>query len=159
MGIFDIDYGKLIVQLKPVRLRKAKIKAFTKVLVSPIVVLYNDFKSFRLEVLYELNHNGQICRLEGMLNDKFDNSLRRIYIVDAPIVLPLFIHRRAEAKPVYLRRRSEATPKYIRRNAELTKGGAFIVKVPVSLVFDTSMMKALIDKYKLAGKAYKIQTF
>lgn len=159
MGIFDIDYNKFIVQLKPAKLRKKKVKAFAKVLVSPIVLLYNRFLSFRASTLYELNHNGQVCRLEGLLNDQFDNSPRRIYIEDAPIILPLYIYRRAEAKPRYLRRRSEAMPKYIRRSTELSKGGSFIVKVPVSLVFDLSMMKALIDKYKLAGKTYKIITF
>lgn len=159
MGIFDIDYNKLIVQLKPARLRKKRVKAFAKAMVSPVVVLYNDFLSFRSAVLYELNHNGQVCSMEGLLNDQFDDSLRRIYITDAPIILPLYLHRRAEAKPAYLRRRSEGIPKYVRRSTELTKGGSFIVKVPVALTFDLNMMKALIDKYKLAGKAYKIQTF
>jgi hypothetical protein len=36
---------------------------------------------------------------------------------------------------------------------------SFIVMVPVALVFDTNRMKALINKYKLAGKSYTIQTY
>jgi hypothetical protein len=36
---------------------------------------------------------------------------------------------------------------------------SFIVMVPTGLVYDTSRLMALVNKYKLAGKSYTIQTY
>lgn len=159
MGIFDIDYSKLSKQLLPVMLRKTMLVKYLAVMVSPIVRLYEFFTTHRASQLYELDHNGQVCRLEAVLNDRFDNTLRRIYIEDARAIFATPLYRRVENKPVYLRRRSENKPVYLRRRAELTHGGAFVVKVPTALTFDTEEMKALINKYKMAGKTYAIKTF
>lgn len=159
MSKYDIDFTELTRQLLPVELRKKKMRAWLKALNKPVVLLYDLFLKFKSEILYELDHNGQVCRLRKVLNDKFDNVDRRIYIEDAPVKLPLYIHRRIEDKPVYIRRRSEATPVYIYRRSEITFGGTFIVFVPATLDFDIDEMKLLINKYRLAGKAYTIKTF
>lgn len=159
MSKYDINFPELIRQTLPVELRKKKMKSWLLSLIKPANLLYNRFLAFKASILYELDHNGQVCRLRKALNDKFDNIDRRIYIEDAPVKLPLYIHRRVEGKPVYIRRRSEAAPVYIYRRSELSFGGKFIVKVPVSLVYDAGAMKLLINKYKLAGKAYTIKTF
>ncbi len=159
MSKYNIDFLELVRELLPVELRKKKVKAWLASLIKPAVLVYSSFLTFRASVLYELDHNGQVCRLRKALNDKFDSNERRIYIEDSPTILPAYFHRRIEVKPKYLRRRTEATPVYIRRRSEITFGGSFIVYVPTDLVFDTGTMKLLINKYRLAGKAYTIKTF
>lgn len=159
MRIFIIDFAKLTTQLLPAKLRRKRFRAWLRVMVAPIVSLHGRLLAFREEVLYELSHNGQVCRLEGLLNDRFDPEERRIYIEDAAKILPLNIFSRAENKPVYIRSRAEAFPRYLRKRSELTRGGAFVVKVPTVVVFDGPEMISLINKYKLAGKGYTVKTF
>lgn len=159
MSIFDIDINKLSAQLIPQRLRQARISALVEVMVSPLAYLLGLFGIERAKTIYELMHNGQICRLEAVLNDRFDNTLRRIYIEEGTVVLAKRIYRRAELKPLFIRKRSEASPIYLRKRSELSNGGTFVIKVPVALIFDTAEMVALTNKYKLAGKAYTIKTF
>lgn len=157
MSVFDIDYNKLIKLLLPVRVRKPRLLAFLGVMVSPVVYLYNNFMANRANNLYEVNHTGQVCRLRAAINDRFDNIHRRIYIVDGDTILPTWMYRRTESKPVYIKTRSEASPVYMYRRSELFTLGYFVVKVPGAVTFDREEMKALINKYKLAGKPYKIE--
>lgn len=160
MSIFNIDYDRLTKLLLPIRLRGAITVAYFKVAISGVEYNYGLFQGARAAHLYELNHTGQVCSLEGALNDRFDNSLRRVYIIDGLVILPLYVYRRVEAKLVYLRKRSESTGiKFLRKRGELSMGGTFIIKVPSALSFDANEMRALTNKYKLAGKAYTIQTF
>lgn len=59
--------------------------------------------------------------------------------------------------PTYWVYHTEVT--YRRRNAEFNIQFNFIVKVPASLTFDSTSMRAIIDYYRLAGKRYKIETY
>lgn len=160
MSIFYIDHDRLTKLLLPIKLRGLLTLAYFKVGMSGVEYNYTLFRNARAAHLYELNHNGQVCRLEGVLNDRFDNALRRVYIIDGLVILPLFVYRRAEAKLVYLRKRSEGIGiKFIRKRSELSMGGTFIIKAPSVITFDENEMKALTNKYKMAGKAYTIQIF
>lgn len=159
MSIFNIDYTKLAVQLLPSRLRLPGMKAFALVLIAPVRSLYGRFQGFRDDALYELRHNGQVCHLEGALNDMFDNTARRIYIEDGDTIDAITLFIEEEEKPVALYVESEASPVYFYTDEELTTGGSFVVKVPDILAFDPNRMRALVNKYKLAGKLYEIQTF
>ena len=159
MSIFNIDYTKLVKMLLPAKLLKVKIMAFAQVIISPIVSLHALFLDLRDAALYELNHNGQVCYLEGVLTDRFDFLNRRIYIDDGAIILNTWVYRREEVKPIYVRRTSESTPYYLRRTSEISHGGTFVVHVPVAVTYDGAEMRALINKYKLAGKQYSIINF
>jgi hypothetical protein len=48
---------------------------------------------------------------------------------------------------------------FLRRSGEYNITYNFIVKVPISVVFDIVEMKAIIDYYRFAGKRYKIITY
>lgn len=48
---------------------------------------------------------------------------------------------------------------YIRRKGESLQGIDFIVYVPIELVFDEAEMRALIERYRQAGKRYTIETY
>jgi hypothetical protein len=48
---------------------------------------------------------------------------------------------------------------YLRQKSEFLTNFNFIVWVPVAVTFSTNEMKALINKYKIAGKTYLIKTY
>lgn len=159
MSVFDINYTSLIKQLLPVRLRMTVQRAWLGCLVNPVIYLYNLFYANRLANLYELAHNSQVCYLQAALNDMFNNSDRLIYVADGFFRDPLWLYRRSEAKPVWLGRRSEVgsvtftNPEPLYTRSEVSAmGWQFIVYYPDGLVFDENQMRALVDKYRLAGK-------
>lgn len=159
---YIIDYAKFVVQRIPIELRIDEVMAYTKVLASPIVTIYNSLILFRVQLNYKILITPQVVYLEKMLNDRYDNLLRRIYILDGNEYAPIYLYRKAELKPIYLYRKSEvAKPKkYLYTKGEVGQFTFdFVVYVPLDVVFDENEMKALVNGYKLASMLFKIQTF
>ena len=162
MPVFDVDFNLKSWQFLPVRLRQAVQYAWAKVCVSGVVYMAGVFRGNRTANLYDLAHNGQVCKLQGALNDVFDVALRRIYIDDPAYIDPTYVYRVPELKPLFIDKVSEIGGSVIpapdpvplfKRSECYTGGGTqFVVHVPVGLVYDTARMKALIDKYRLASK-------
>jgi hypothetical protein len=75
-----LDIGRYVhLQLKedkrtPIRL------ALIYSLLSPLDENFNNISQFLADKLRELGYNGQTIQLERLLNDKFDSTLRRIFI-------------------------------------------------------------------------------
>lgn len=174
MGIFDADFSDsgLPRFLTPVRLRGAKMLAWLKVLCTPITYLYNLFKANRTENLYVLAHTGQVCYLEAVLNDLFDNVDREIFISDGRYVDPEYVYRVDEEKPLFIDLVSEIgtsviddpDPVPLYTLAETWPDGIqFIIHVPAALGLDAGQLlrlRALVDKYRLPSKnTYTIVTF
>lgn len=167
MGFFDINYDALRTQLLPVRLRKPNTKAWLGSLLAPVKWLHNKFRAHRANNLYDLAHNSQVVYLQAALNDTFDPAGRGIIIADGPYEDPLFVYLPTELSPLWLGLESEAgTMPFTTPTASFTEaetslmGNAFIVKVPASISFDAGRMKALIDKYRVAGRSiYQIITY
>jgi len=167
MGLFDVNYGNLVTQQIPVRLRNGVMMAWLKALVSPVVYLKGLFDTNRANNLYNLAHNGQVCYLQAALNDVFDDVSRRIYITDGQYDDPLFIYRAIELKPVWLGRVSEEgsttypDPEVLYTAAETyLLGVSFVVHVPSAVTFDMAHLRAVVDKYRLPGKGnYTVVTF
>ena len=163
MPFFDVDFDLLVWAYLPVRRRLTAWMAWLRALLSPLRGLHILFTSFRTDNLYYLAHNGQVCFLEAVLNDTFDNVSRGIFISDPVYHDPLFLYRRTELNPLWLGRRSEVgatpypDPEWFYTDAEvyLLTVDTFIVNVPSAITLDTntiSRMKALIDKYRLVSK-------
>lgn len=151
---FNVDWNRLVLLLLPTIFRKTSIVAFLQALIFPISQLHYDWKIKRVdEDWYKLNHNGQVCKLRKVLNDKLDMSLRRIYINDGNAFPRKYIYTRAENKPVFIGKT------FIYQNDEYTNTGVdFTVFVPSEIInTEVFKLKALIEFYKLAGKRYKIQ--
>lgn len=146
--------------LLPEQLRLPKLKAWLNIAISPVIYLYQLFLQYRKNKLYEISITPQICRMQCLLNDRYDLILRRIYIDDAKEFPPVYLYRDAETKPVYLYRDAEDLPVYLFTDSEgAIIGDDFIVFVPVSIVFDVLEMRSLVKKFKLPGMRFKIQTF
>lgn len=158
MSLYNIDLDVLVQLLVPSRLRKAKTLAWIGALIAPIRTLLSDFMSFKATKDYELAHNGQVCRLEGLLNDRWDAGLRRITIEDTPDVDPVFFYLEAEQKPEFFYLESENQQKFFYLESETTTGYDFEVRVPNFISFDNTEMTALVNKYKLTGRSFIIKT-
>ena len=157
---YNINFKKLVRWLTPNRLRMPIMLAWLQLLVSPVVSIYVSFLAFRKQKLYELGISPLVPDIERMLRDKYDFTLRRIYIGDAQDKPTTYLYNRQENKPIYLRKRSEAQPKflYTRGESGLLQDD-FIVWVPMDIVFDFLEMGTLIRKYILPGMRFKIQRF
>lgn len=149
---FNVNFDKLFLLLKPTFLRKEVTIAFVKTALSPIRSIYDDWFRIRNENLYKLAHNGQICYLRKALNDRFDHSLRRIYIGNGNSFLRKYIYTHAEQNPKYL------GEMYLYSLDDYADTGVdFIVFVPASIVATQIYeLRALIDFYKEGVKRYKI---
>lgn len=159
---YIINYTKFVVERIPEELRFDEVVAYVNKLTTPLVFVYNKLIAFRDSILYKLTITPQVCYLEKMLNDRYDNLLRRIYILDGNEYQALSLFVKAELKPLRLYRKSEvAKPK----NRLFLKGEVsqftfdFVVFVPLDVSFDENEIKALVSYYKLASKFFKIQTF
>ncbi len=153
---YQIDFDKLVLLLLPTFLRKSKLVAFAGVLIAPIKEMYNEFSEQQKKDWYRLNHNGQVFSLRKVLNDAFDNELRRIKIMDADEYERLYIYTPIENQPLYLNSEGEET-KYIYTSAEYTNQFDFVVVVPLDLEYNTYKMRALINEYKLVTKQYTLK--
>lgn len=151
---YNLDINKLTALLTPTFLRKERFLAWLRVLHFPLIEIVDKFNFNRVDNLYNLAHNGQVCYLRGALNDRFDPSQRRIKITDGNRYKREYIYTDGEQKPRYL------GTIYLRDDADYGDTGVdFIVEIPQGLNYNQFEMKYLIDFYKLASKRYKIQVY
>lgn len=156
--IYVIDWKKLLLWLIPTPLRKVVLLQWMIAITYPLQRILSVFLLFRNNTIYWLGINSQVCYMEKMLNDKYDNLLRRIYIAKPDSFDPIYIYLTAELKPVYLFTIPENAPVYLYTKAETLVGGVdFIVVVPIELDLNFVEMNALIDKYKLPDKTQAIK--
>lgn len=156
------DFTKLITYLLPSFLRKAKQVAWLKALCAPTNTIHTAFTTFTTEKIYEQNFTGQVISLERLLNDTFDNSMRRIYLSEGNRE-ELFVFNSGEGFAagnesfVFVGSGTGEQNIFLGDNSTLLYD--FVVNIPTGLSYDSARLNALIRKYKLAGKKYIIQTF
>ena len=164
-NVYNINWRKFIIENLEVDLRRVKTVKWLEVLFKPIIWLHIEFLAFRTQALYKVNHNSQICYLQAVLNDSFDNIQRRIIIRNAILREPLWFYEPEENKPVLFYEESDNKPVYFREESEFIGDGAdFLVLVPIDLKpTNTQELNALIIKmegqlnyYKLYVKNYII---
>ena len=164
-NVYNINWRKFIIENLEVDLRRVKTVKWLEVLFKPIIWLHIEFLAFRTQALYKVNHNSQICYLQAVLNDSFDNVQRRIIIRNAILREPLWFYEPEENKPVLFYEESDNKPVYFREESEFIGDGAdFLVLVPIALKPTNTQeenallikMKAQIDYYKLLVKNYII---
>jgi hypothetical protein len=150
---FNIDYNRLGVLMLPTFLRKPILVSYIQALLTPVVNLHYQWNQKRLADWYKLNHTGQVCYLQKVLNDTLDVSERRIYIGDGNAFPRKYIYTRSENKPVFLGKI------FIYQNSEYTGTGVDFTVYAPSEIIKTRIheLNALVVFYKLASKRYKIQ--
>lgn len=166
MNYNNIDFRALATKLSPPKLRQLRLIDWLVSLLKPLEEVNFLFKNFRKQAIYKVVHNGQVVYLEKVLNDRYDNSLRRIYITDAFEFDPTYIYPEDEELPVYIYPENEDQPRYIYPESVFGESNVdFIVFVPLDLQPSNPttlnnfliQMRSLINFYKLASRRYSIQ--
>jgi hypothetical protein len=159
-NIYNLNFNKLVSWLITSQLFEPKMYKWCRALVLPLNSSLSNLMAFRKQRLYNLSITPQVFSLECMLNNKFDSTLRRIFISDGENDKKLFVYRRLENVPMITHTTAEAIPQFIYKKNELTTTVAhFVVNVPASLTIDLNVLKSVLNTYKLPDKNYKILLF
>lgn len=159
--MININLIQLAMMLLMGFLRQDLLKEFVGVVVGQINGA-STLHTFYQEKEYEMTFTGQVIYLEHYLNDLYDPINRDIYIEDFDGPETTYLFNKAENnEETYLFNKSEnEPPTYLYNKAELQALQIdFVVFVPASVTFTEVVMRKQIDKYKLAGKAYKIEVY
>lgn len=157
--MFNINIDIIIRQILPPRKRSNSILEFLQAAVKPLKQLHQSFLDRRQQTLFYMAYNSQVIYLERLLNIVFNSGNPGIYIDDAVQFDYWFLYNTAENHPQYIYNTDENQPVWLYNQTEFETNYDFIVFVPLGLQFNENQMKALINRYKLAGKRYTIQTY
>jgi hypothetical protein len=112
----------------------------------------------RAGIISRAKQNSQQKGLAKLLADLTDRSIVITTLVNSN--LNLTIYKREEGQPpLYIRKRSETSdPKYIYKRSETIREVDFIVSVSGNYTEAlTRLIKAVVNRVKMAGKKYKIE--
>ena len=93
--MYNFNLKRFISLLLPIILRK-NIIDFLAVLLNGVKNIHLQFLVFRSQRLTDLSYNSQVFSLEKLLNDLYDNSLRRIKIYDGNYAEPIISYPQAD---------------------------------------------------------------
>ncbi|MBD5199241.1 MAG: hypothetical protein HDS83_02450 [Bacteroidales bacterium] len=158
-SVYKVNIKKLAILTLPTWLRKPLLSALIYAGVSPLSRLVHDLRKFRTSTNYRLQHNGQVCKLRGALNDEFDPEERRIYIEDHDSTSRVelsTIYLRSEKKWVMVPQRETGSVIINSRGFAGTSGIDFWIYAPSELSNVRTRMKAFVNSYKLASKRFTI---
>lgn len=157
---YKVNWNKLVSWLLPTSLFKPKMFVWLKSLVIPINQLHTDLINYRYQKLYDLSISGQVCKLEKLLNDKFDEVHKRIYIVDGERSKKRYIYQQLEVIKQNVYKTIENKPLFIYKDAEIQINTIhFVVMIPNSLRYDIDVFVSILNIFKMPSKRYTIQTF
>lgn len=142
--MYSVNWNKLIRRSIPYPLRKDKLLAYVRALITPLFLTFDAFSRFRDRVELELAITGQVRILRYHLNNSFDPADRRIRIEDDVAVQQVYVFLESENRPLYL-------PKFLSGSSV-----DFVVYLPVALQSLEASIRAFLDKYKLVTKRYRI---
>lgn len=150
--IYIIDFKKLVANLIPTFMNKGVIKVM-QIFTSGLRSLHLIFLSMRNDHNKDLAVTPQVFSIRKTLNDYFDSDDRTIRIEDSNLHQRTYVFTEGEQQPLFLGERPIFT------SAELRFATGFVVIAPQVLnnVAEDARMKAMVNKYKLAGTKYSIR--
>ena len=165
-NFFNIDYRKVIIGNLATFLRTRVRVQWLYVLITPLIGLYEVFKRFREDKLYQMSHNSQVVYLEKILNDNFDPVEREIVVQNTDLLEPIWHYDPVEQRPVYYYDEQQDAPVIFHDTEIFDQLNAdFEVIIPQRLQpadpserekFETAV-RVLIDYYKLYSKKYHLK--
>lgn len=146
----------------PTWLRRPIVMALLYAGVSPLGRQVHELRTLREETSYRVNHNGQVCKLRGVLNDAFDAKERRIKVEDEDSggVTGSAVYQRSEERELPVPVRSAGRAVIINgRGYGGVSGYDFWVTLPRELRgdVDETRLTATVNRYKLASKRWTIK--
>ena len=147
-----IDFKKTFLLILPIRLRKANLLlAILNSVGSVLNSLFVKYKSWLQVKHYEISITPQVCSIERMLNDEYDREHIRKYLSEPSRLTTNFFYRETDNKDWYL-----VNGKYITDDTRFNYPYDFIINIPLDIIIEKERLTALVNKYKLLGKTYRI---
>jgi len=111
---YNINWEKQVKENVPMHLQKVRRLEWIHSLLKPLKAIHDELLLAREDSIYKVAYTSQVIYLEKILNDKFDNVNRGIYIADTTLFNSNYIYKKIESKPaVYLYRKWNAATAYI----------------------------------------------
>lgn len=160
--IFDVNIKRLALLTLPTWLRRPVAAGLLYAGSAPLGRVLQELRKLRDETGYRMRHNGQVCKLRGVLNDEFDPELRRIKVEDEESA------RESVERP-YMREMEREIPIPARSSGKAfiinrrgyggINGEDFWVTLPYALrgTADETRLAAIVNRYKLASKRWTIK--
>jgi len=152
--IFDWDINATKDQLLPPLLAKPKTRSWLQALLAPVLSLYNTFYAYRLQTIKTLRYNCQTIILENLLNDTFDNALRRIVITtNYDKADPVYIGQVNENDEIWIGQVGESDMVFIGLDPDYIIAYAFTVTVAAGTLTAAQeiQLKAIVNFYRFDG--------
>lgn len=157
---YRINFKRLALLLLPTFYRRPLLAAVAYAAVMPLQQLHTRFMRWKADTDSRLACNGQVCRLEALLNDRFDPGARRITLTDEQTEGPRIVFRRRDAaQSLRLPLRGGGRGQILnRRGYGGVNGFDFWVNLPLALYerIDPAQVRAVAARYKLACKRFSI---
>lgn len=168
---YSINFDKTINQLTPHYIGGRKLILLMQALVSPLQILNKDFSEYAAEKRIEASMTSQILPFAWFLNRKFKKYFLqksgRITITNlATLGVPLYNESadivQGDNLSLYTEKEGKGKAFYYQNERTDTNTYSFIVHTPAidtSLISKESYISMLtywIERYRLAGKTYKI---
>lgn len=161
-ALFAVNMKRLALLTLPTWLRRPLAGALVYAGVAPLGRLLQELRTYRISTRYRLRHNGQVCKLRGVLNDLFDEEQRRIRILDADDPGAMSGERvwpRSEGRWVMTPVRASGSAVRLHRRGFGGSGGYdFLVSVPAELRVGATeaRLRAVVNMYKLASMRFAV---
>lgn len=168
---YSINFDKTINQLTPHYIGGRKLILLMQALASPLKSLNQDFTEYATEKRIETSMTSQILPFTWFLNRKFkkyfQSQAERITITNmATLGVPIYNENadiiQTENLSLYTEKEGKGNAFYYQNERTDTNTYSFIVHSPaidttlISKQSYLSMLTYWIERYRLAGKTYKI---
>jgi hypothetical protein len=152
---FDIDWQKWISDNLNPRRRKPKRIALLKALAKRIIDIHSEFLTVHNANVEKLSWNGQRMLLQRYLQLKFGDGILIENSSSASLVAIEYEAPNLANAVTFVA--PEFTNPIHGQGGDAMLGANFVVKVPVSIVFNENEMRAVINNYLINYKNYIIQ--
>lgn len=156
---YDVDMIKLAELLLPPPLRRKKLFALIKVMILPFRYLHKKMMDYHHKASHLQQVTGQVINLEKALNDMFYSG-HDIYITDVPAAdFYLYNDNETATGMVMYNDDEEGVSQVWTNDGEGRINGDFIVNVPFYLEPQESLIRNILDRYKVTGRKYIIKYY
>lgn len=156
---YRINMKRLALMCLPGWLRRPIAAGLLYAGTAPLAGVLRGLQRFREETGRRVGHNGQTCRLRGVLNDLLDADERRIRVEDPGDEGDregLCVRLRELGEPVMVPDRGVGVRRLYRRGFGGAGGYDFAVWVPEDLRGIEDRLRGLTEMYKLASKRFEV---
>ena len=149
----SVDLSKLRIVLTPHALRGGLLLgALADALYAPLRTAQARFEDYRAKEEREREYGPTVRELRLALSDLLECGMERISIVDLGDVVPLALYRESRGPQYALRLGSE--PLALLAESRLRWSMDFTVIVPAEYEEREAEIRAMLEKWKLAGTRY-----